>query len=72
MRSKYITMSHDMLGYKNQNTSRSAWKPNVDNAMSEKVSCFVIFGCVVCLHTRLSVKICFLDFAFKYNIILLN
>lgn len=40
MRSKYITMSHDMLGYKNQNTSRSAWKSNVDNAVSEKVSCF--------------------------------
>ncbi len=39
MRSKYITTSNDMLGYKNQNTSRSAWKSNADDVVSDKVSC---------------------------------
>ena len=38
MRSKYITMSSDMLGYRNQNTSRSAWKSNTDSVASDKVS----------------------------------
>ena len=38
MRSKYITMSNDVLGYKNQNTSRSAWKSNTENVVSDKVS----------------------------------
>lgn len=55
-----------MLGYKNQDSSRSAWKSNADTAISEKVSCFVVCG----LFTyKNSVKICFLDFAFEYDIL---
>jgi hypothetical protein len=39
-RSKYITMSNDKLGYKNQTSARSAWKSNVDDVVSDKVSSF--------------------------------
>ncbi|XP_028411573.1 epithelial cell-transforming sequence 2 oncogene-like [Dendronephthya gigantea] len=37
MKSKYITMSNDILGYRNQNTNRSAWKSNVDDILYDKV-----------------------------------
>ena len=72
MRSKYITMSNDMLGYKNQNTSRSAWKSHADDVVSDKVSCSRVWSLVgLCLHCRISVNLVFRS-CFYMNLMLLR